>query len=91
MQKIQKMFCPNCGAPITFQEGRDDTFCMHCGTQCFKEDSQLEMKYKHEEAMTDKAHKKDITDTTQALIFFIVTAILFIISMGMIMFMFAFR
>lgn len=81
MQKIQKMFCPNCGAPITFQEGRDDTFCMHCGTQCFKEDSQLEMKYKHEEKMTDKAYRKEKMDTMAALIFFLSMAVLLIIMM----------
>ena len=51
MQNIQKVFCPSCGAPVTFLEGRDDTFCSSCGHQLFREDTQLETKLKHEENM----------------------------------------
>ena len=47
--KMDKAFCPNCGAPVHFEDGREDTFCQHCGTQVFKIDEQLDIKLKHEE------------------------------------------
>lgn len=50
-QKIEKVFCPSCGAPVQFLDGREDTFCTHCGHQIFREDTNLELKLKHEEEM----------------------------------------
>lgn len=50
-QKIEKVFCPSCGAPVKFLDGREDTFCTHCGHQLFREDTNLELKFKHEEEM----------------------------------------
>lgn len=48
-QKIEVVYCPSCGAPVKFLEGREDTFCTSCGHQLFREDTHLEMKLKHEE------------------------------------------
>lgn len=48
-QNLQKMFCPSCGSPISFIEGRESTFCQYCGYQIFREDDQLEMKLHHEQ------------------------------------------
>lgn len=48
-QKLQKMFCPSCGSPINFIEGRESTFCQYCGYQVFREDDQLELKLQHEQ------------------------------------------
>ena len=50
MTEIKKMYCPSCGAPISFQPGREDTFCSSCGSQLYFKDDHLEVKLKHEEA-----------------------------------------
>jgi predicted amidophosphoribosyltransferase len=59
MQNIQKVFCPSCGAPIQFLEGRDYTFCSHCGHQLFREDTQLDIKLKHEQVKMKYADKHE--------------------------------
>lgn len=48
-QNLQKMFCPSCGSPIQFIDGREYTFCQYCGHQIFREDTQLDIKLKHEQ------------------------------------------
>lgn len=48
-QKIEKVFCPSCGAPVKFLDGREDTFCTSCGMQLYRKDTHLEMKLKHEQ------------------------------------------
>lgn len=45
----QKVFCPNCGAPIFFIEGREFTYCQYCGYQVYRPDPKLGMKLRHEE------------------------------------------
>lgn len=35
---LEGMVCPACGAPISFENGRDYVFCSHCGVQVFKRD-----------------------------------------------------
>lgn len=48
MQELQKMFCPSCGSPIKFIEGREYTYCQYCGYQVYRNDSDLELKLKHD-------------------------------------------
>lgn len=61
METIQKMYCPSCGAPVSFESGREDTFCSHCGSQLYFKDEHLQVKLKHEEAKLEMeyADKKD--------------------------------
>lgn len=87
MQKLEKMFCPSCGAPISFEEGRDDTFCSHCGHQIFREDSQLEEKNRHEEKKLyykDRESKRDSDDIRNIFIFFGFLMIIMLIWIAMI-------
>lgn len=58
-QKIEVVYCPSCGAPVKFLEGREDTFCTSCGHQLFREDTHLEMKLKHEEVKMEYEDRKD--------------------------------
>ena len=58
VQKIQSMFCPSCGAPIAFEDGREDTFCSHCGCQLIRDDDKIEIKMKHQEVMADIEREK---------------------------------
>ena len=59
-QKIEVVYCPSCGAPVKFLEGREDTFCTSCGHQLFREDTHLEMKLKHEEVKMK--HEETMTE-----------------------------
>lgn len=59
MQKIQKVFCPSCGAPVKFLDGRDYTFCTSCGHQLFREDTQLDRKLKHKEIKMKYANQRE--------------------------------
>lgn len=59
MNEIKKMFCPNCGGPVSFQPGREDAFCSHCGSQLYFEDDKLEVKLKHEEVKMEYADKSE--------------------------------
>ena len=58
-QKTQKMFCPSCGAPVSFIEGREFTYCRYCGYQIYHEDPKLGMKLHHEQVRWKYADKKD--------------------------------
>ena len=57
MSEIKKMYCPSCGAPVSFEVGREDTFCSHCGSQLYFKDDHLEVKLKHEERKMEHEEK----------------------------------
>lgn len=57
-QNLQKMFCPSCGAPIIFEEGREDTFCSHCGCQLHRDDENIVRKMEHVERKLEHEEKK---------------------------------
>ncbi len=57
MSEIKKMYCPSCGAPVSFESGREDTFCSHCGSQLYFKDDHLEVKLKHEERKMEHEEK----------------------------------
>lgn len=66
MNGIQKMYCPSCGAPIVFEEGREDTFCSHCGCQLHRDDenvvrrmAHIERKLEHEEKVMEYADRHE--------------------------------
>lgn len=58
-QNLQKMFCPSCGAPLQFIDGREYTFCQYCGYQIFKEDTQLGIKLNHEQVKMKYADRHE--------------------------------
>lgn len=58
-EKIEVAYCPSCGAPVKFLEGREDTFCSSCGHQLFREDKHLEAKLKLKEEELKFEVKKD--------------------------------
>ena len=60
MSEIKKMYCPSCGGPISFESGREDTFCSHCGSQLYFKDDHLEVKLKHEERKME--HEEKMSD-----------------------------
>lgn len=60
MSEIKKMYCPSCGAPVSFESGREDTFCSHCGSQLYFQDDHLEVKLKHEERKME--HEEKMSD-----------------------------
>lgn len=37
--------CPNCGAPLKFENGQKMATCEHCGSQGTIEDAKAKMKY----------------------------------------------
>lgn len=87
-QVIEKVFCPSCGAPVKFLEGRDDTFCIHCGHQLFKEDTNLELKLKHEEEIGKQEiqkleQKKEMASDKQITILFI---LMFVMAISFLLF-----
>lgn len=86
MQKLEKMFCPSCGAPISFEDGRDDTFCSHCGHQIFKEDSQLEEKNRHEEKKLKYKDREDARASRDIMMSFIAMIIMALIMAILILF-----
>lgn len=55
---IQKMFCPSCGAPIVFEEGKEDTFCSHCGCQLHRDDENIVRRMEHVERKIEHEEKK---------------------------------
>ena len=57
MAEIKKMYCPSCGAPVSFEAGREDTFCSSCGSQLYFKDDHLEVKLKHEERKMEHEEK----------------------------------
>ena len=57
MADIKKMYCPSCGAPVSFEPGREDTFCSSCGSQLYFQDDHLEVKLKHEERKMEHEEK----------------------------------
>lgn len=57
MAEIKKMYCPSCGAPVSFETGREDTFCSSCGSQLYFQDDHLEVKLKHEERKMEHEEK----------------------------------
>ena len=59
MNQIEKMFCPSCGAPISFEEGREDTFCSHCGSQLHRDDDNVVRKMEHTEIMAEYADRHE--------------------------------
>jgi uncharacterized Zn finger protein (UPF0148 family) len=57
---LESATCPKCGAPIIFEEGRDDVFCSHCGTQVFKDDGNKTITYRTiDEARIKEAEVKE--------------------------------
>lgn len=58
MNEIQKMYCPSCGAPIVFEEGREDTFCSHCGCQLHRDDENVVRRMEHIERKLEYEEKK---------------------------------
>lgn len=30
--KVESMNCPNCGAPLSFEDGKENTYCSSCGS-----------------------------------------------------------
>ena len=95
MNEIKKMYCPSCGAPISFEEGREDTFCSHCGSQLHRDDDNIvrrmehvERKLEHEEKMMEYADrheerehesKKQIQDFKMVIKYIIVMVIFMIV------------
>ena len=59
MNKIEKMYCPNCGAPISFEEGREDTFCSHCGSQLHRDDDNIVRRLEHIEKKMEYAERHE--------------------------------
>ena len=69
--------CPRCGGPVSFEEGREDTFCPHCGAQVFRDISknkELEIK--------DKANKRKTLLILALILIIFVAIILWVIIMG---------
>lgn len=64
VSEIQKMFCPSCGAPIVFEEGREDTFCSHCGCQLHRDDENIVRKLEHEEKRMEYADRHEEREYT---------------------------
>lgn len=58
VSEIQKMFCPSCGAPIVFEEGKEDTFCSHCGCQLHRDDENIVRRMEHVERKLEHEEKK---------------------------------
>ena len=89
MQELQKVYCPSCGAPIKFLEGRDDTFCTHCGHQIFKEDTMLEKKMEHEENIMEMMYKekKEARENEQHNWILVFTFAMFVLVFGALIFM----
>lgn len=86
MNTIEKMFCPSCGAPIAFEEGREDTFCSHCGSQLHRDDDNVVRKMEHTEIMAEYAdrheerefqEKKVTENRKEALISIVILLVLF--------------
>lgn len=59
MNEIKKMFCPSCGGPVSFQPGREDTFCSHCGAQLYFQDDKLEVKLKYEDKKDERRFEEE--------------------------------
>lgn len=59
MNTIEKMFCPSCGAPIVFEEGREDTFCSHCGAQLHRDDENVVRRMEHIEKKMEYADRHE--------------------------------
>ena len=59
MNTIEKMFCPSCGAPISFEEGREDTFCSHCGAQLHRDDENIVRRMEHIEKKMEYADRHE--------------------------------
>lgn len=59
MSEIKKMFCPSCGAPVSFEPGRENTFCSHCGSQLYFHDDHLEVKLKYEEVKMEYEDRRE--------------------------------
>lgn len=59
MSEIKKMFCPSCGAPVSFEVGREDTFCSHCGSQLYFKDDHLEVKLKYADKHEEREFEKE--------------------------------
>lgn len=88
MNTIEKMFCPSCGAPISFEEGREDTFCSHCGTALHRDDDNVVRKMEHIEKKMEYAdrheervfqEKKATENRKEALISIAILLVLFVL------------
>jgi len=69
--------CPRCGGPVSFEEGREDTFCPHCGTQVFRDISknkELENK--------DKANKRKMLLILIGILICVLMIVLYVIVAG---------
>lgn len=53
------MFCPSCGAPIVFEEGSENTFCSHCGSQLHRDDDNIVRKMEHIEKKLEYADRHE--------------------------------
>lgn len=54
MSEIQKIYCPSCGAPVKFLEGKEYTYCTCCGQQLFKEDAHFEKRMEYEDKQKER-------------------------------------
>ena len=75
---INAVVCPRCGAPIRFEEGRDETFCASCGCHIFADSEKSEKEIAHEDKTNELAVKLLFGFGAFALIFFLFVAILMI-------------
>lgn len=88
MNTIEKMFCPSCGAPIVFEEGKEDTFCSHCGTALHRDDGNVVRRMEHIEKKMEYAdrheervfqEKKATENRKEALISIAILLVLFVL------------
>lgn len=54
MSEVQKIYCPSCGAPVRFLEGKEYTYCTSCGHQLFKEDIHFEKRMEYEDKQKNR-------------------------------------
>lgn len=67
--KIIKLTCPNCGAPLEFDQKHPIHFCSHCGTPLLFDDESKtininyrEEKHVYDEARIEEAKKERASD-----------------------------
>ena len=78
--KFEKAFCPSCGAPIIFPDGKDTCFCSHCGHQIFLTDEQLKLKLKYKDRHERREFLKEVGFGVYLIIMFIIMFLMLALS-----------
>ena len=59
MSALKNVTCPNCGANLSIDDGRDIFFCEYCGTKIRKESDHAYTKVEQEIRYIDEARLKE--------------------------------